>query len=81
MKTYVSLPAGAAKQDTLKRVESLLDTIIDSYARAAGLATGRPEYQTLLQQVIPDLTNYYKYRHDQSTKGLRQLIEQYRPRP
>jgi tetratricopeptide (TPR) repeat protein len=81
MEAYESMPAGPAKQETLKRLDTLLDTIIDSYARAAGLATGRAEYQTLLQQVIPDLTNYYKYRHNQSIKGLRQLIDKYRLRP
>jgi len=57
----------------------LLDSIIDAYARAAALATGRPEYQTLLQQVIPDLTTYYKQRHG-SIKGLQQLINKYRRR-
>ena len=31
-----------------------------------------------MQQVIPDLTNYYKYRHNQSTKGLQELINKYR---
>ena len=55
--------------------------MIETYARAAGLATGRAEYQTLLQQVIPDLTAYYKYRHNQSIKGLQQLINRFRVRP
>ena len=31
-----------------------------------------------MQQVIPDLTNYYKYRNKQSTKGLQELINKYR---
>lgn len=55
---------------------AVLDTIIDAYARAVGLATGRIEYQTLLQQVIPDLTTYYKQRHG-SIKGLKQLINKF----
>lgn len=66
------------KQETLKKLDAQLDTIIDAYARAAGLAMGRQEYQPLMQQVIPDLTNYYKYRNNQSTKGLQQLINKYR---
>ncbi|HJP92782.1 MAG TPA: hypothetical protein VJ875_12555 [Pyrinomonadaceae bacterium] len=80
MKDYEAMPEGKAKQETLKNLETVLDSMIDAYARAAGLATGRPEYQTLLQQVIPDLTIYYKYRHNQSTKGLQELINRYRPR-
>lgn len=77
MAAYEALPEGKSKQEALKRVEAVLDTIIDAYARAVGLATGRAEYQALMQQVIPDLTNYYKYRHNQSTSGLQQLINKY----
>jgi tetratricopeptide (TPR) repeat protein len=80
MKTYETMPEGKAKQDALKTLETALDSMIDAYARAAALALGRPEYQTLLQQVIPDLTTYYKYRHNQSTKGLQELINRYKPR-
>lgn len=78
---YEAMPEGKPKQEALKPMNTLLDSMIDAYARAAGLATGRVEYQTLLQQVIPDLTYYYKYRHDQSIKGLQQLINRYRTQP
>jgi tetratricopeptide (TPR) repeat protein len=78
-KDYEAMPDGQAKQDALKKLEAVLDSMIEAYARAAALATGRPEYQILLQQVIPDLTIYYKYRHNQSTKGLQELINRYKP--
>jgi hypothetical protein len=81
MHSYEAMPEGASKQEALKKLETVLDSMIDTYARAAGLATGRAEYQILLQQVIPDLTFFYKYRHNQSIKGLRQLINRYRPKP
>jgi len=58
-----------------------VDQIIEDYARAAALATGRPEYQKLLQQLIPDLTNYYKTRNHDSTAGLQQTIDKYRIKP
>lgn len=77
---YEAMTDGKSKQETRKKLDTLLDSIIDAYARAAGLATGRVEYQALLQQVIPDLTTYYKYRN-QSTKGLKQLIDRYRLAP
>jgi hypothetical protein len=76
---YESMPDGKAKQDARKQLDALLDNMIEVYARAAGLATGRVEYQRLLQQVIPDLTAYYKHRNNQSIKGLQQLINRYRP--
>jgi len=79
MKSYEEMPEGKPKEDALKKLEPVLDSVIDAYARAAGLATGRAEYQTLLQQVILDLTTCYKYRY-KSTKGLPQLINQYRPK-
>jgi tetratricopeptide (TPR) repeat protein len=78
LKTYESMPEGRAKQDAAKQLNDLLDKVVDSYAHAAALATGRAEYQTLLQQVIPDLTVYYKQRNDGSIKGLQQLIDRYR---
>jgi hypothetical protein len=75
---YQSIPEGVAKQETRKKLEAQLDTIIELYARATGLATGREEYQTLMQQVVPDLTSYYRLRHGQSTQGLQLLINKYR---
>jgi hypothetical protein len=78
---YEAMPEGEAKQKAKTTLETMLDSMIDAYARAAGLATGRVEYQTLLQQVIPDLTAYYKYRHNQSIEGLQQLIDRYRITP
>lgn len=78
MAAYDSMPDGKQKQETLNKLDAVLDTIIDAYARAAGLATSRPQYQALMQQVIPDLTNYYRYRNNNSTKGLRELINKYR---
>lgn len=80
MEAYEAMPDGKQKLDTQKKLDALLDTIIDAYAHAAALATGRPQYQPLLQQVIPDLTNYYKYRNNQSIKGLQELINKYKVR-
>jgi tetratricopeptide (TPR) repeat protein len=79
--TYKAMPESKQKEDTLKTLEALIDSIIDAYAHAAALATGRPEYQPLLQQVSTDLTSYYKFRHNQSVEGLQQLIDKYKPQP
>ena len=79
MDAYEVMPDGKARQDAQQKLDALLDSMIETYARAAGLATGRAEYQTLLQQVIPDLTIYYKRRNNDSIKGLQQLINRYRP--
>lgn len=78
---YEAMTDVKSKQEAQKNLEALLDSIIDAYARAVGLATGRVEYQSLLQSVIPDLTVYYKIRHNQSIKGLQELINRYRVAP
>lgn len=78
---FQAMPVGTAKETEKKRLEGLLDNIIDVYAHVAGLSTNKPEYQALMQQVVPDLTGYYKYRHNQSTDGLQQLIDKYKPQP
>jgi len=81
MDAYEAMPEGRSKQETQRKLDGVLDSMIDAYAQAAGLATGHAEYQPLLQQVIPDLTVYYKRRHNESIKGLQQLINRYRPTP
>lgn len=77
MNAYEAMPEGEAKQKARKDLDILLDSVIDAYARAVGLSTGRAEYQTLMQQVVPDLTNYYKHRNNNSLVGLKQLISRY----
>jgi hypothetical protein len=78
MEEHEKLPEGKPKQERLKQPDLMLDPVIEAYARAIGLALGRAEYQSLIQRVIPELTNYYKYRNKQSTKGLQELINKYR---
>lgn len=75
---YEAMKDAKSKQEAQKRLEDLLDSMIEAYARAVALATGRVEYQSLLQSVIPDLTVHYKTRHNQSIKGLQELINRYR---
>jgi len=76
-KSYQALPAGAQKDEALKKANGLIDQMIDLYAHAVGLATGRPEYQQLQTQVLQDLTASYKYRH-KSLEGLQELIDKYK---
>jgi TonB family protein len=75
---YKAMPEGKPKEEMLKRLEGLLDSVIDAYAHTVALATGRPGYEGMLKQVSDDLTSYYKYRHNQSTQGMQQLIDKYK---
>ena len=75
---YKAMPEGKPKEEMLKRLEGILDNVIDAYAHTVALATGRPGFEGMLKQVSDDLTSYYKYRHNQSTEGLQQLIDKYK---
>ena len=73
-----SMPAGPEKAETLKKATATLDKVIDLYAHAVAASEGKPQYQQIHDQVMQDLTPYYKYRHNQSTEGLQQLIDKYK---
>ncbi len=75
---YKEMTDSKQKEEILPQINSLLDSIIDAYAHAVGLSTGRPEYQQLQAPVLQDLTAYYKFRHNQSVEGLQQLIDKYK---
>jgi hypothetical protein len=77
---YEKMGEGSAKQNEKRRLDTLLDEIIGAYARAVALATGKEQHQTMLQQVVPDLTTYYKYRNNGSITGLQKLIDKYKVR-
>jgi tetratricopeptide (TPR) repeat protein len=80
-KRYQGLPAGAAKDESLKKAQALLDAVIEAYARALALAEGNAAYQQVKQQYMQDLEAYYKYRHKGSTEGMQELINKYKPVP
>ena len=77
---YQRMEEGGAKLNEKRRLDALLDEIIDAYARAVALASGKEQHQTMLQQVVPDLTGYYKYRNNGSITGLQKLIDKYKVR-
>ena len=79
--SYKTMPEGADKAATLKKLEGTIDEIIDAYAHAVALSVGKPEHQAMMQQLTVDLTSYYKYRHNNSTDGLQALVDKYKPKP
>lgn len=78
-KAYQTMAAGAPKDAQLKKVEALLDTVIDAYAHAIALSEGSAPLAQVRQQYLQDLQSYYKYRHNNSTTGMQQLIDKYKP--
>ena len=82
-KKYQSTPNGPAKDEELKKAQALLDATIDSYAHAIAVSEGNAPLAPVRQQYLQDLEAYYKYRHNNSTAGMQQLIDKYKvtPRP
>ncbi len=70
-----SMPDSKSKDEMVQKANTLLDKVIEQYARAVALSTGKPEYQTLHDQVLLDLTAYYKYRHKNSDEGMQKYID------
>ena len=77
-KQYQSMAAGTTRDEELKKVQVLLDNVIDAYAHAVALAEGNATLQQVRQQYAQDLETYYKYRHNGSTEGMQQLIDKYK---
>jgi hypothetical protein len=71
---------GPEKAELLKKAQAQMDEVIDAYAHAIALAEGNPQYDGLRTQLRPDLEEYYKYRHNNSTAGLQELIDKYKKR-
>jgi len=76
--TVRGMPDSKSKQDMLQKANSILDKVIEQYARAVALSEGKAQYQTLHDQVMQDLTAYYKYRHNNSVEGLQKYIDGYK---
>ncbi len=74
---YEAMAEGDAKREAQRKLNVLLDEVIDAFARAVGIATGVSRHQDLVRVLVPPLTSYYMTRH-KSTEGLRQLISKYR---
>jgi hypothetical protein len=70
--------SAAEKSVALKNVEAALDKVIDSYAQAVAVTDGNAQYQPVNAAIRQDLERYYKFRHNNSTEGMQQLIDKYK---
>ncbi|HKR00885.1 MAG TPA: hypothetical protein VJT09_09430 [Pyrinomonadaceae bacterium] len=75
---FQAMPSGPDKTAAEKKVNAQLDELIDIYAHALGLMEGKPQFEPVRGQILSDLTTYYKYRHQDSTAGMQELINKYK---
>lgn len=62
----------------LKQAMGKMDEVIDWYARSVAAADGKPGYEALQKELTTQLEQYYSFRHNNSTTGLKELIEKYK---
>lgn len=67
----VESPEGKAALESINKV---VDRIVDAYARAVALAGTNPQNQAAKAQWMAQLTNFYKFRHENSDAGLSEFI-------
>jgi len=58
----------------LANINQIIDRMIDAYARAVALAGTDPKFQAGKTEWMEGLTTWYKYRHNQVTDGLNEMI-------
>lgn len=74
---YQSMMAGPQKTELMGKINAKLDDVIDNYARVVALSEGRAELKQLHDQILQDMTTYYKYRKG-STDGMQALVDKYK---
>jgi len=65
----------------LAKILSVIDRIIDAYARAVALSGTDAQYREARARWTEQLTGFYKFRHNDSTEGLEAYIASVTARP
>ncbi len=66
------------KQSLLNQALQKMDELIEWLARSAAATEGNAQYQAVNTQIMDELKNYYAYRHEGKTDGLKELIQKYK---
>jgi hypothetical protein len=73
-KRFANQPETPESKAAIENINKVVDRIIDAYARAAALAGTNPQNQTAKAQWMTQLTNFYKFRNNNSDAGLNEFI-------
>ncbi len=69
------------KSGQLDQALAKMDELVDMLARAAAAMEGDARFQQMYPQVMEQLKQYYGFRHNNSTDGMKELIEKYKKKP
>lgn len=73
-KRFANQPESPESKAALESINKVVDKMIDAYARAVALAGNDARQQTAKAQWMTQLTNFYKFRHENSDAGLNEYI-------
>jgi hypothetical protein len=71
---FANKPETPASKAALEKLNTLMDRIIDAYARAIATAGTDPKTEQSRKEWTTQLSNYYKFRHDGSEAGMTEFI-------
>ena len=78
---YAGKPETPESKAALEKLNVVIDRIIDAYARAVAAAGNDPKTQSAKAGWMATLTNYWKFRHENSEAGLPEFIAASATRP
>lgn len=73
-KRFANQPETPESKAAIENINKTVDRIIDAYARAVALAGTNPQNQAAKAQWMTQLTNFYKFRNNNSDTGLNEFI-------
>jgi hypothetical protein len=73
-KRFANQPESPESKAALESINKVVDKMTDAYARAVALAGNDPKQQGAKTQWMTQLTNFYKFRHDNSDAGLTEYV-------
>lgn len=71
---FANQPETPESKAAIESINKVVDRIIDAYARAVALAGTNPQHQAAKTQSMAQLTNFYKFRNNNSDAGLNEFI-------
>ncbi len=71
---YAGKPETAESKQAIEKLNQVIDRIIDAYARAVAAAGADQQYAASKTTWMGSLTNFYKFRHQDSDAGLTEFI-------
>jgi len=66
------------KQALLNEALQKMDELIELLARAAAVTEGNAQYQAVSEQIAGQLKDYYSFRHEGKTDGLKELVQKFK---